>query len=56
MVLPGVRMGTGSVLGAASVATKDIPAYSVCVGSPAKEVRKRSELVDYTLSYSPFFE
>ena len=56
MVLPGVTIGRGAVLGAASVATKDLLPFSVCVGSPAKEVRKRSEAINYTLSYSPYFE
>jgi len=58
MILPGVRIGKGAVLGAASTATKDIPDYSIFAGAPAKEIGKRSELLEYTLSdiYSPFFK
>lgn len=56
MILPGVRIGKGSILGAASVATKDIPDYTVFAGSPAKEVGKRSDQLSYTLNYFPYFQ
>jgi galactoside O-acetyltransferase len=36
IILPGVRIGKGAVIGAASVVTKDIPAMAVAVGVPAK--------------------
>jgi lipopolysaccharide O-acetyltransferase len=39
-VLPGVSIGEGCVIGALSVVTKNIPAYSIAVGSPAKVVKK----------------
>ncbi len=39
IVLPGVTIGTGSVIGAGSVVTKDIPPRSVAVGQPARVVR-----------------
>lgn len=39
VILPGVRIGEGSTIGAGSVVTKDIPPFSVAVGSPCK-VRK----------------
>ncbi|CAG7920577.1 unnamed protein product [Penicillium olsonii] len=39
IILPGVRIGKGSTIGAGSIVTKDIPAYSVAVGSPCR-VRK----------------
>lgn len=41
-VLPGVTIGDGAVVAAASVVTKDVPANSVVVGSPAKVVRSVS--------------
>ncbi len=41
IILPGVHIGDGVVIGAGTVVTKDIPAYSVCVGNPAKVVKER---------------
>jgi acetyltransferase-like isoleucine patch superfamily enzyme len=40
-VLDGVTIGTGSVIGAGSVVTRDIPEYSIAVGSPAKVIKSR---------------
>ena len=40
-VLRGVHVGRGSVVGANSVVTKDVPAYAIAVGVPAKVVRSR---------------
>ena len=36
IILPGVRIGKGSIIGAGSVVTKDIPSYCVASGNPAK--------------------
>jgi phosphonate metabolism protein (transferase hexapeptide repeat family) len=41
IVLPGRRIGTGSVIGAGAVVTKDIPAYAIAVGNPARLLRPR---------------
>lgn len=41
VVLRGVRVGEGSVVGAGSVVTRDVPAWSVAVGAPARPVRSR---------------
>lgn len=40
-ILPNVRIGEGCVIGSNSVVTKDIPAYSVAMGQPARVVRSR---------------
>lgn len=49
-ILPGVSVGQHAVIGAASVVTKDVPAYAVAVGNPAKVIRyldaERFETVD----------
>lgn len=37
-ILPNVTIGDGAVIAANSVVTKDVPAYSVVAGSPAKIV------------------
>jgi acetyltransferase-like isoleucine patch superfamily enzyme len=41
IVLGEVTIGKGSVIGAGSVVTKDIPPYSIAVGNPARVVGKR---------------
>jgi hypothetical protein len=41
VVLPGVRIGTGAVVGACAVVTKDVEPYQVVVGVPARPMRKR---------------
>ena len=38
-VLPGVTIGDGAVVAAASTVTKDVPPHAVVVGSPARVVR-----------------
>jgi lipopolysaccharide O-acetyltransferase len=38
-VLPGVEIGKGCIIGANSVVTKSIPAYSIAVGNPAKVIK-----------------
>lgn len=41
IVLPGVRIGRGSVIGAGSVVAKDIPPYSIAVGNPIVIIKQR---------------
>ncbi|MDE6953444.1 MAG: sugar O-acetyltransferase [Erysipelotrichales bacterium] len=42
-VLPGVKIGNNSVIGAGSVVTKDIPDNVIAVGNPCKVLRKINE-------------
>ena len=39
-VMPGVTIGDYSVIGAGAVVTRDIPPFSVAVGSPAKVIKQ----------------
>ncbi|WP_187266988.1 DapH/DapD/GlmU-related protein [Microbacterium hatanonis] len=39
IVLPGVSIGSGSVVGAGAVVSRDVPEYCVAVGVPARAIR-----------------
>ncbi len=41
MILPGVTLGDGVIVGARAVVAKDVPAWSVVAGNPARVVRRR---------------
>src|ERR1700750_176267 len=41
IVLPGRSIGTGAVVAAGAIVTKDVPAYTIIVGNPARIVRRR---------------
>ena len=48
IILPGVTVGDGGVVAAGAVVTRDVPAYSVVAGNPAKIVREnRNRKLDY---------
>lgn len=40
IILPGVTIGRGSVIGAGSIVTRNVPANSIAVGNPAKIIKK----------------
>lgn len=39
IIMPGVTIGEGAIIGAGSIVTKDIPAWTIAVGNPAKVVK-----------------
>lgn len=41
LVMPGVTIGSGAVIGTRAVVTRDVPAYAVVAGNPARVVRRR---------------
>ncbi|MBW2647922.1 MAG: CatB-related O-acetyltransferase, partial [Deltaproteobacteria bacterium] len=50
-IMSGVTVGDGAVIGARAVVAKDVEPYSIVVGNPAREVRKRfgPEEIEYLL-------
>lgn len=51
VIMPGVKIGDGSIIAAGSVVTKDVDPYSVVGGNPACFIKKRfgDELIDLLL-------
>ncbi len=43
IVLPGLKVEHGAVVGAGAVVTKDVPAYGIVAGNPARLIRYRFE-------------
>ena len=48
VIMPGVRIGDNVVIGAGSIVTKDIPAWTVAAGNPCRVIRKITEADRYT--------
>ncbi|ELP5730582.1 acyltransferase [Vibrio vulnificus] len=55
-ILPGVTIGKGAVVAACSVVTKDVPAYSVVAGNPAKVIGTRNKDLVYNPLWRPRFQ
>lgn len=53
VILPGVEIGDGAIIAAYSVVAKNVPAYSVAGGNPAKTIKSRfdEELTELLLQF-----
>lgn len=53
VVLPGVKIGDGVIIGANAVVGSNVAPYTIVVGNPAKEIRKRfdDELIGLMLKF-----
>ena len=49
-ILPGVKIGEGAVVAAGAVVTKDVEAFTVVGGVPAKKIGERPSDIQYLLS------
>ncbi|MDO5551903.1 MAG: sugar O-acetyltransferase, partial [Lachnospiraceae bacterium] len=57
VILPGVHIGSNTVIGAGSVVTKDIPDWVIAGGNPCKVIRKITEEdIHYYYKKQPFDE
>ena len=41
VIMPGIKIGDGSIIGAGSIVTKDVESYSIVAGNPARKIRSR---------------
>ncbi len=54
-ILPGVTIGDGAIVGAGSVVSRDVPAYAIVAGSPARVVGERDRVQFERLRALGFF-
>ena len=50
-IMPGVTIGSGAVVYAAAVVTRDVPDMAIVAGNPAREIGKRASVPRYRLQY-----
>jgi maltose O-acetyltransferase len=55
VILPGVKIGDGAVVGAGAVVTKDVEAFAIVAGNPARKIGERNRDLIYHLHFHPLF-
>jgi len=55
MLLPGITVGKGAAIAAGAVVTKDVPAYAVVAGVPARQIGSREPLREEGSGYHRLF-
>lgn len=53
LVLPRVTIGEGAVVAAGAVVTKDVEAYTIVAGNPARVIGQRNRELSYALNFRP---
>jgi len=56
VLLPGVTIGTGAVVAAGAVVARDVEAYTIVAGNPAKKIGDRTRDLAYEIHYSRLFQ
>lgn len=58
MIMPGVHIGTGAIVAAGAVVTRDVLPYDVVAGVPAKVIKRRPGMGDfkYNASFKRLFQ
>ena len=53
VILPGVHIGDGAIIGANCVVGRNVAPYTIVIGNPARDLRKRfdDELIDLLLQF-----
>jgi maltose O-acetyltransferase len=47
IILPGVTVGRGAVVAAGSIVTRDVPAFTIVAGNPARSIATRNQDLSY---------
>lgn len=55
LIMPGVTIHEGAIVLAGSVVTKDVAAYTIVGGNPAKYIKDRTKSIDYQTCYPYYF-